>query len=82
MNHTKRSGVKSGAPEGLAVPPQLVIPVVLIYLQTSPMTSHEGGKEWEVFTTGGTYPWSCVIHSGQSNHNDFNFSVERKQMNT
>jgi len=33
------------------------------------VTSHERGKDREVFTTSGTYPWSFVtqiFHNGQS----------------
>jgi hypothetical protein len=35
---------------------------------TNPVISHEWGKEREVFTTSGTYPWSFVtqiFHNGQ-----------------
>jgi hypothetical protein len=54
-----------GAPEELAVPGPLVAPV------TNPVISHEWGKEREVFTTSGTYPWSFVtqiFHNGQPSH--------------
>jgi hypothetical protein len=40
-------------------------------LVTNPLISHERGKDREVFTTNGTYPWSCVtqiFHNGQSIH--------------
>ena len=39
-----------------------------VNLVTSPVISHERGKDWEVFTTSGTYPWSFVtqiFHYGQ-----------------
>jgi hypothetical protein len=39
-----------------------------VNLVTNPVKSHERGKDWEVFTTSGTYPWSFVtqiFHSGQ-----------------
>ena len=38
-----------------------------VNLVTNPVTSHERGKELEVFTTSVTYPWSFVI---QISHND------------
>jgi hypothetical protein len=31
-----------------------------VNLVTNPVISHELGKDWEVFTTSGTYPWSFV----------------------
>jgi hypothetical protein len=31
-------------------------------LVTNPVASHEWGKNWEVLTTSGTYPWSFVTH--------------------
>ena len=37
-------------------------------LAINPVISHERGKDREVFTTSGTYPWSFVtqiVHSGQ-----------------
>jgi hypothetical protein len=40
-------------------------------LVTNPLISHEWGKDREVITTSGTYPWSSVIHifhSGQPSH--------------
>ena len=40
---------------------------------TNPMISHERGKDREVFTTSGTYPWSFVtqiFHSGQRSRGD------------
>jgi len=39
-------------------------------LVTNPVISHERGKDREVFTTSGTYPWSFVtqiFHNGQPN---------------
>ena len=33
-----------------------------VNLVTNPVISHELGKDWEVFTTSGTYPWSFVTH--------------------
>jgi hypothetical protein len=32
-----------------------------VNLVTNPVISREWGKDWEVFTTSGTYPWSFVI---------------------
>jgi hypothetical protein len=43
----------------------------LVNLVTNPVISHEWGKDREVFTTSGTYPWSFVtqiFHSGQRSH--------------
>jgi hypothetical protein len=40
-------------------------------LVTNPVISHEWGKNREVFTTSGTYPWSFVtqiFHNGQPSH--------------
>ena len=40
-----------------------------VNLVTNPVISHECGKDREVFTTSGTYPWSFVtqiFHNGQS----------------
>jgi len=40
-------------------------------LVTNPMINHERGKDLEVFTTSGTYPWSFVtqiFHNGQPSH--------------
>jgi hypothetical protein len=40
-------------------------------LATNPVISHEWGKDMEVFSTSGTYPWSFVtqiFHSGQPSH--------------
>ena len=31
-----------------------------VNLVTNPVISHEWGKNWETFTTNGTYPWSFV----------------------
>jgi hypothetical protein len=42
-----------------------------INLVTNPVISYERGKDREVFTTSGTYPWSLVteiFHSGQPSH--------------
>ena len=42
-----------------------------VNLVTNPLISHERGKDREVFTTSGTYPWSFVtqiFHSDQSSH--------------
>jgi hypothetical protein len=39
-----------------------------VNLVTNPVISHERGKDQEMFTTSGTYPWSFVthiFHSGQ-----------------
>ena len=39
-----------------------------VNLVTNLVISHERGKDREVFTTSGTYPWSCVtqiFHNGQ-----------------
>jgi hypothetical protein len=39
-----------------------------VNLVTTPVISHESGKNREVFTTSGTYPWSFVtqiFHNGQ-----------------
>ena len=47
-----------------------------VNLVTNPVISHEWGKDREVFTTSGIYPWSFVIqifHSGQPSH-DFNLT--------
>jgi hypothetical protein len=33
-----------------------------VNLITNPVISHERGKDREVFTTSGTYPWSFVTH--------------------
>jgi len=42
-----------------------------VNLVTNPMISHERGKDREVLTTSGTYPWSFVtqiFHDGQPSH--------------
>ena len=42
-----------------------------VSLVTSPVISHEWGKDWEEFTKSGTFPWSSVtqiFHSGQQSH--------------
>jgi hypothetical protein len=42
-----------------------------VNLVTNPVISHEWGKDREVFTTSGTYPWSFVtqiFHNGQPSH--------------
>ena len=39
-----------------------------VNLVTNPVISHERGKDREVFTTSGTYPWSFIkqiFHNGQ-----------------
>jgi hypothetical protein len=41
-----------------------------VNIVTNAITSHEWGKDWEVFTTSGTHPWSfvtqiLVFHNGQ-----------------
>jgi hypothetical protein len=42
-----------------------------VSLVTNPVISHERGKDREVLTTSGTYPWSFVtqiFHNGQPSH--------------
>jgi len=42
-----------------------------VNLVTNPVISHERGKDREVFTTSGTYPWSfltLIFHNGQPSH--------------
>ena len=42
-----------------------------VNLVTNPVICYEWGKDWEVFTTSGTYPWSFVtqiFHNGQPSH--------------
>ena len=42
-----------------------------VNLVTTPVISHVRGKDGEVFTTSGTYPWSFVtqiFHNGQPSH--------------
>jgi len=42
-----------------------------VTLVTNPVISHERGKDREVFTTSGAYPWSFVtqiFHYGQPSH--------------
>jgi hypothetical protein len=42
-----------------------------VNLVTNPVISREWGKDRDVFTTSGTYPWSFVIqifHNGQPSH--------------
>jgi hypothetical protein len=42
-----------------------------VNLVKNPVISHEQGKDQEVFTTSGTYPWSFVtqiFHNGQPSH--------------
>ena len=42
-----------------------------VNLITNPVISHERVKNWEVFMTSGTYPWSFVtqvFHSSQPGH--------------
>jgi hypothetical protein len=43
------------------------------FYQDNPFISHEWGKDREMFTTSGTYPWSFVtqiFHNGQPCHGD------------
>jgi hypothetical protein len=54
----------------------------LVNLVTKPVISHERGKDREVFTTSGTYPWSFVtqiFHNGQPSNSVFiaglNFTI-------
>jgi hypothetical protein len=45
-----------------------------VSLVTNPVISREWGKDREMFTTSGTYPWSFVIqifHNGQTGHVKF-----------
>jgi hypothetical protein len=45
--------------------------VPIVNFPLNPMISHERGKDWEVFTSSGTYPWSFVtqiFHNGQPSH--------------
>ena len=55
-----------------------------VNLATNPVISYEWGKNREVLTTSGTYPWSFVtqlFHSGQPSHGgDCNFSIWRLQL--
>ena len=42
-----------------------------VNLITNPLISQEWGKDWEVLTTSGTYPWSFVtqiFQNGQPSH--------------
>ena len=42
-----------------------------VNLIINPLISHEWGKDREVLTTSGTYPWSFVtriFHNGQPSH--------------
>jgi len=42
-----------------------------VNLVTNPVISREWGKDWEVFATSWTYPWSFVthiFHNGQPSH--------------
>ena len=50
-----------------------------VNLVTNPVISHERGKDREVFTTSGTYPWSFVtqiFHNGQPSHGGDRKSIE------
>jgi hypothetical protein len=50
-----------------------------VNLVTNPVISHEWGKDREVFTTSGTYPWSLVtqiFHNGQPSHGGDRKTVE------
>ena len=42
---------------------------------TKPVISYESGKDWEVFMTSGTYPWSIVIQIFHENP-----AIARKQL--
>ena len=45
-----------------------------VNLVTNPVISHEWGKDWEVFTRSGTYPWSFVtqiFYNGQPSHGGY-----------
>jgi hypothetical protein len=45
-----------------------------VNLVTNPVISREWGKDREVFTTSGTYPWSFVtqiFHNGQPSHGEW-----------
>ena len=49
------------------------LPACRVNLVTNPVIRHEWGKDWEVFTTSGTYPWSFVtqiFHNGQPSRGD------------
>ena len=42
-----------------------------VNLVTNPVISHERGRDQNVFTTSGTYPWSFatqIFHNGQPSH--------------
>jgi hypothetical protein len=42
-----------------------------VNLVTNPVISREWGKDWDIFTTSGPYPWSFVrqiFHNGQPSH--------------
>jgi hypothetical protein len=39
-----------------------------VNLVTNPVISHEQGKDREVFTTSGTYPWSFVTQIFHNGH--------------
>ena len=61
--------VNSGASEGYAVP--ATSGIRRVNLVTNPVISRKWGKDWEVFTTSETYPWSFVthiFHNGQPSH--------------
>ena len=48
-----------------------------VNLVTNPVISPGRGKDREVLTTSGTYPWSYVtqiFHSGQPSHGNFNLT--------
>jgi len=48
-----------------------------VNLVTNLVISYEWGKDWELFATSGTYPWSFVthiFHSGQPSHDDLNLN--------
>ena len=39
-----------------------------VNLVTNPVISHESGRNREVLSTSGTYPWSQILHNGQPSH--------------
>jgi hypothetical protein len=39
-----------------------IIGTRLVYLVKNPVISREWGKDWEVFTTSGTYPCESYVH--------------------
>ena len=64
------NGVNSGAP-GRVSSPFSTSGTCRVNLVINPVISREWGKDREVFTTSGTYPWSFVtqiFHNGQPSH--------------